>query len=211
MKLTNTTSKTTKSKTAIRFAVINAFVPVQGGGNMWNVVLPLPLGADESDQEELACLVLQLAGVPPTAGIQVFSLEVFDRLAEARARHQTNKVSNATVVAQAKAETKSTHEAPGGLYFVIQTLLSEGEPYNAMVFLPDAQLDDLEHAMTPQMDKREVVAGLILRDLGFPPEMVIGAQFTLEVFESEAEARAAIAHNRASKADFVRAVNAARN
>lgn len=105
-------------------------------------------------------------------------------------------------------------EDPGGLFFVIQALPFGGEPFNAMVFATDDQLQALaeSHAMTSShVDKHELVGGLILRDLGLPLDMVIGAKFRLEVFENEAEARAAIAHNRASKADFLRSVNASRN
>jgi hypothetical protein len=102
---------------------------------------------------------------------------------------------------------------PGGLFFVIQVIPPWGEPFNAVVFAADAQLDELDeaHAMVPHLDKREVAAIFILRGLGFPEDLVLGAKCTVERFESEAEARGALARNRASKADLARVVNAPRN
>lgn len=131
---------------------------------------------------------------------------------------RTNKPTNATskpTPADLKV-SRCNPEESRGLFFVIQALLPGEEPFNAMVFATDAQLDELLESqamalLPPQVDKRELIAGVILQDLGLPLDVVIGAKIRLEVFENEAEARAAIARNRASNADFVRAVNASRN
>ena len=65
--------------------------------------------------------------------------------------------------------------------------------------------------MVPHLDKRAVMSTFILRALGFSEDRVIGATCTVEAFEGEAEAREALARNRACNADFARLVNASRN
>jgi len=119
--------------------------------------------------------------------------------------------ANKTVPSDQK-ESRCNPEDQGGLFFVIQALPPGGEPCNAMVFVTDAQLGELNEAraIVPHVDKREVAAIFILRGLGFPEDMVLGAKCTVQAFESGAEAREAIAHNRAANAEFARLVSGSR-
>ena len=103
-------------------------------------------------------------------------------------------------------ESRCDPEDEGGLFFVIQALLSGEEPFNAMVLVTDAQLEEVDkaHARVPHLDKREVMSVFILRGLGLPGDQVLGAKCTVAAFENEAEARSALAHNEATTAEFAR-------